>query len=221
MRLRELNIVFVHIPKNSGRYFKKAIKEHSDIMGRAESLPCPTHASVAEMLAEERKLSINESTRFLAIVRNPFARIVSRFRFRRKEALKRIVRRCLLLTTKETTSLWDDIGIVISMYLRSFEYFLQSDNTPQYSDGMNFQTRSQLNWVQGVDNERVVLIRLERFEEDMNRAIDQGLVDSRFGQIEFGIRAPRTIYRDFFTESARQLVEKAFAADIKRFKYEF
>ena len=101
------------------------------------------------------------------------------------------------------------------------EYFLQSDNTPQYSDGMNFQTRSQLNWVQGVDNERVVLIRLERFEEDMNRAIDQGLVDSRFGQIEFGIRAPRTIYRDFFTESARQLVEKAFAADIKRFKYEF
>ncbi|MEP5764915.1 MAG: hypothetical protein ABJ308_09980 [Halieaceae bacterium] len=171
--LKSPDIVFVQIPKNGGSYFTSVIKDFvADLPGAeilGEELRLPPHTSIREMVDGSvfDILGYESAPDIVGIVRNPWARLYSRFNFRRRAAQKRIAARLSLQRVKSGISMLDDLKIVMGSRRLGFNRWVLCDDTPRYADDSYFNIRDRISWLEGlVDIDNLTFIRFEHFTED-------------------------------------------------------
>ena len=221
------NFIFIHIPKNGGSYFyKNIIKNHRRSYKFFFQKFCKysfdTHITLSELeeTGQLEKFYGNQKSnvKVLAIVRNPWARFWSLYKFRLKNAKKRIDLRKENKPVKGSTSDFIDRKIVADMEATDFSTWLLTEaNSPTYPDGKNFQTRDQITYFESKNSYPVRWILYEdfpRFSEEINEITKTKLVWN-FNNYS------SNDYREYYSDEARKLVEKNFARDIDKFNYSF
>lgn len=192
-RLRQFwidDFVFIHINKCGGTSISKAL-----------GVPLIDHETAAE---KRRRLGRKRwDSRFkFALVRNPFAKIVSHYEYRRM--------------TNQTGLGTDPI---------SFEEWAERayiDHDDRYHDSERM-FMPQIDWVSDGSGQIIVdhVGKLETIASDFATVCDRLGRDVELPHLKSSRgRAPRN-YRGYYSPRLRRLVEDTFAADLEQFDYEF
>ncbi len=221
--LKDPNMVFIHIPKNAGTYFSNQIKMWSREVGAPRfiehDLGVGPHVSIAELVSARafERLGYEKIPDVVAIVRNPWSRVYSRYRFRRNAARQRILRRLGFKPVKPGISLMQDLGIVTAALRLGFSDWVLSDKSPVYGNGKYFQNRDQISWVEGVHKlSEVHFVRFEQFSSDVAR------LPLPLNQMPCAFRGNGSSdYREHYNDEAAEFIRKSFKRDIELFDYKF
>lgn len=228
MNLRELQSVaayklgiakylFIHIPKNAGVTMHRSPALRHRLV-RAEPFFHKSRAyteQVAEAMrargehhgfqhARWRDIHPNVQARLhaVAIVRNPWARVVSRYRFARTAV---------------------EYGKISADYIAdSFEGFLEERH--EYGHLPFYWHRAIRGWYPQADyvtdeagELRVDILRVESMDRDVPRYFG---LDQPVGRHNVS-SGPRQDYRDFYTPATTQIVADWYASDIELFGFDF
>lgn len=213
------NTFFVHVPKNGGTSINRAFREVN--VDREHKWHTPRTAHGYEPASWYRNTLGKpkwDGMWSFAIVRNPWDRIVSQYRFSVFKAPWKLNRVWPVMSEAEHSE-------ELYKCRMDFKYWLTDfcENRHYWPSGLTWQdtpfTRMpQTYWLYGGDKRLVK--KVYRFEEMDEMWADLG---ERFGVVRRHEKASRadTDYRDHYDDETRAFVEKAFADDIERFAYSF
>ncbi len=170
-------LVFIHIPKSGGTSITLALRQAALQQGWREIVhEFYTHISLSKLSAAMAQaqdgaspLSLAalspewlETARIFAMIRNPWARMVSLYSFRLERALARIEQRSLCKQVKKSDPV-QDLAIVAEMRQLGFSRWLQSTRLQEALYGVPLTQKSQLSWCRDASGNlgRCKLLRLE------------------------------------------------------------
>ena len=221
------NFIFIHIPKNGGSYFyKNIIKNHRRsykfFIQKFYKNSFDTHITLSELeqIGQLDKFYglQNSNIKVLAIVRNPWARFWSLYKFRKKNAKKRIELRKQNKPIKGGTSDFIDRKFVSEKEGPDFStWLLTQSHSPSSPDGKSFQNRDQISYCESKNSYPVKWILYEDFP-DFSKQINE-ITNTKLVW-NFNNYSSND-YRKHYSDEARKLVEKNFARDIEKFNYSF
>ena len=185
INLPKHNLAFVHIPKNGGssvvRWFKDNNIPHERVQG---------HPSLELM---KKNWTINRS---FAIVRNPWARMVSAYFY-----------------LKQYGFYWEENNIKTIDEFPTWDEFIM--NLDYNTNSWNNISTNQVDWMSGgVD----FVLRLEKIRDDFKLIQDIVECDAPLQMIN---TSEHDYYRNYYTTAQIDHVWKVFERDIQLFKYAF
>lgn len=223
---RDPDIIFIHIPKNGGRYVYAKIKPillsaGATIIDRKE---LPAHITLKELKdhlpSSTYQDIVKRNPPVVAIVRNPWARLWSRYKFQKKSRLNRIKLKISGQARKRKDtrhSLWFEIWAYLNLYIKGFNKWVLTDKTPRYHDGTCFKNKDQLSYLECEDfPQKIHYIRFEEFNKDIkNIPVLKDVEQWNFRSEASGE------YRNQYNDKTKQYIFDNFERDIKKFNYKF
>lgn len=193
---KRAGLIFIHVPKNGGTSINRAL--YGQFMG---------HYSIAEVA--RWKPDLYTALPSLGITRNPWARLVSAYRFARAGTAMNDGAR-IAAPARYQIPAFASFERFVTEWLEGRDLSLE-DNVFRPQSG--FLTRH---------DGAIGVTHLGRLEEPASYT---GFLETVLGQpvsIEWLNRTSDALgYRDAFTPETRDLVAQIYAEDIKRFSYDF
>lgn len=193
---KRAGLIFIHVPKNGGTSINRALYGH--FMG---------HYSIAEVA--RWKPGLYATLPSLGITRNPWARVVSAYRFARAGN-----------AMKDGARIADPERYRVPAFA-SFERFVVEwlDGRDLACEDHVFRPQSHFLTMCGGD---IGVTHLGRLERPVSYTAFLETVLERRLSIEWLNRTSDTLgYRDAFTPETRDIVARTYAEDIERFSYDF
>jgi len=197
--------VFIHISKNAGTSISKVLSPYSEIKAtnlhkRKYALYRQhTTASQLKTIFENHGWDWNEYFSF-GIVRNPWARIVSKYEFWKQTA-----------NNEKKSNFWDFCKRVTDQ-CGTFSELLSSKypyNQPSQSDFIYESANLLVNFVG----------RYENLEQDFDKICERiGVPRMQLPVLHKTYHNP---YCDYYTDKTQKIIAEKYAEDIENFKYKF
>jgi hypothetical protein len=223
-------LVFFHIPKNAGKSICDALTIDKEFH--------PPHLNQTVLLPNDIKNSYTEEkwrglTKF-TIIRNPWARMVSLYHFRKKEndLLIRLQHKGLWEPKNgdSTQKGWDFkkwlltpevAGVQNHDVFINFREILK--NNPQYSNGFRSMAEylNQIDLITGLSGELFVdyIIKFENLNNEFNSMFEHlGLEAPKLPVIN---SSSHKTYNEYYDSETKDFVYNLFKKDINYFNYEF
>lgn len=194
-------LVFVHIPKSAGTSIKTTLAKDFKLEVHKGIFP-NEHQTYKQIKDINRKL--NKDRISFAVVRNPYERFVSIFRFiMRPFKLKK----------------WYGIeGDLIFKKYNNFEKFTEEFSMPLHFWHGCDHLSPQLIWSEGVDK----VFKIEEKKEIENFLSSMGSKHSIGHENKKNTYSGyNKMYRDYYNTNTRKIIYKAFENDLDNFKYTF
>ncbi|NNC23539.1 sulfotransferase family 2 domain-containing protein [Salinisphaera sp. USBA-960] len=203
-----INAVFVHIPKTAGTTTHSLLSEaeHASAKSRLPDAGTKTPNKHATALDWQRALGEEawQSLFSFCFVRNPWDLMVSSYLWWCQHATKFKSRRRAALQIRK----------------KSFDHFIHSDYGRFYLNEIHGPSLSA--WYSDGARDLVDYIgRFETYESDMRHILDRLGVEHGKLPIKQENSTARSAYRDYYSQSGRDIVANRFADIIKRFDYKF
>lgn len=179
---KKYSLFFVHIPKNAGTSLNSVLEIPDKNRGHRTAL------ELYQMYPEYR------NTLSLAVVRNPWDRMVSLFEYRKKK--------------RHIKHLEEDV---------SFEKWILDKRTPFYAGHMEWMNQSDIISTNGTSLVSNIL-RYEYLEEDYKELQNYFKTLPSLKKLN---STDRGDYQEYYTNISRDYVKTLFLKDIKTFGYEF
>ncbi|MCW8091277.1 sulfotransferase family 2 domain-containing protein [Alteromonas sp. ASW11-130] len=178
--------IFIHINKTGGSSVEKAL-----------GLPFE-HETALEKIAELGRSQWDKKFTF-AIVRNPWDKVVSHYRYRVK--------------TNQTNLADKNIDF------RQWVKLAYGDNNPEYYD-KPIMFMPQLDWIADEDGNLLVdeILRFENLSEGFNDVAKRLNINATLPHVK---KSKRGNYRDYYDDETQLVVAKWFAKDVEQFNYTF
>ena len=202
------SLIFIRIPKNASTSIYKHLGDFNLIKKHEKSFDVllknklyrhwfsPTHAKPNE-IAQVLGNAVRNYMSF-AVVRNPYDRMVSMYRFAVENDLGKIY------------------GIDSNV---SFTEFCEILNDKYVNKDKNFiATHSQTEWLEGIFRPNFVL-KFENLQKDFENMLLECNIKHIGSNIPHENSSHRTHYRDYYNSHCQKITEKIFENDIDTFKY--
>ena len=193
------NLLFIHIPKSAGTSIVHLLEKN--FLGQ-KNFSIDTHSSYDVFKKNFPELVVNKKT--FCIVRNPYCRFVSIYRFINREVkLKK----------------WFGSNYSkISTKIDTFEKFIENFEFPEKMWGDNNQFTNQIIWSNNVEN----VFKIEEknklcsFLKDVGVVGDLPILNSRQNPSWVN-----NLYREYYNENTKKIIKKKFKDDLEFFGYNF
>lgn len=191
--VKNLNLVFIHIPKNGGTSISSWLRKN--VNGTKGSVK---HSGM-QHITEEWPDVVNPKT--FAVVRNPWARMVSLYHFSGMKCKQKIDKGK------------GDYVTQYEQYLKGFEYWLY--NGLDYKSNWFTYKQTQSIWI---PQDPTWLLRLENIKEDFKSI--QNFTNC-FVDLPKENTSKHNHYSEYYNTSTKNYVGDLFSKDVKRFNYDF
>ncbi len=208
-------IIFVHIPKTAGTSIYSLLsipKDTKHFYSATKSIPCLQHMTPTQ-LQKRIPPAIWKSFYKFTVVRNPFDRVVSDFRYLRDIYKK----------NPHGVALPKKMGL----YLRDFPSFVQLVKTVvegnHYSINVYFDHfRPQVHYFSNITYDQVC--RFENLYDDI-KTLQKNLHWDTMKPLAWKyqtspIHGPEN-YRSYYSPRTKKIIERLYSGDLKRFSYSF
>lgn len=202
IRIDKLKFGFVHIPKNGGTSIRTWIY---DTLGRINVTEVGFHSTLPE-------LELPSDFKSIAIIRNPWDRMVSYYSF------------CKILQNRNILNQPGPKLYGIPQPYPDFETFLSNVHNVYFEPSIEVKGRHPF-WFTPVTPQSVwihkdptILIRYEELEKGFKQIQTLANNYKPIPKLNQSIHKP---YRDYYNDKTKSIVEKLFAIDIERWKYTF
>lgn len=204
------SMIFIRIPKNAStsmyshlgdfNLIKKYENNFNELLKNKvyKGWFSPTHAKPNE-IAKILGGAVRNYMSF-AIVRNPYDRMVSMYRFAVENDLGKIY------------NLKSDIGFVEFCEILNDKY---SNNDKSF-----IATHSQTEWTEGIFQPNFIL-KFENLQEDFSKMLDECNIKHISKSIPHENATKRSAYQDYFNDRCKKLTSKIFEKDLDTFKYSY
>lgn len=204
------SLIFIRIPKNASTSLYSHLGDFNLIKKHEESFNIllknkvyrgwfsPTHAKPNE-IAQVLGNAIRNYMSF-AVVRNPYDRMVSMYRFAIENDLGKIY------------NLNSDI---------SFTEFCEILNDKYSNNDKSFiATHSQTEWTEGIFQPNFIL-KFENLQKDFEKMLAECNIKHINKSLPHENATKRSVYQDYFDGRSKKLTSKIFEKDIDTFKYTY
>jgi hypothetical protein len=191
------NLLFIHIPKNAGTSVKLFLSQKTKLMGYKYG---SEHIKYTDLIKKVPRL---EKLNSFCIVRNPFDRLTSIYRFA-KTPFK--LRKWFKNNYKK-----------IEKKISTFESFLEfiEEYTLQDKSHPMLSYRNQHEWADGVD----YVFKYEKIHEVQFFLNNQG-IGGKLPKMNISNNL-NTHYKDYYNQKTKKKIENIFEKDLHYFKYNF
>jgi hypothetical protein len=202
------SLIFIRIPKNASTSLYKHLGDFNLVKKHEKSFNVflknkvyrgwfsPTHAKPNE-IAQVLGNAVRNYMSF-AVVRNPYDRMVSMYRFAVENELGKIY------------GMDSDI---------SFTQFCEILNDKYLNKDKNFiATHSQTEWTEGIFTPNFIL-KFENLKKDFENMLLECNIKHIASSIPHENSSSRTHYRDYYNSDCKKITEKIFEKDLDTFKY--
>lgn len=191
------SLLFIHIPKNAGTSVTFFLSQKTKLTGYKQGSEHIRYNDLIKKLPKLKKL------KSFCIVKNPFDRLTSIYRFTKRP----------FKLSKWFKSDYEKIQKKIS----TFESFLEfiEDYTLQDKFHPMLTWRNQHEWAEGVDH----IFKFEKLHEVQLFLNNQGIE----GKLtKMNISNDNNIgYRQYYTQRTKKKIENIFKEDLNKFNYQF
>lgn len=181
-----MNFIFIHIPRCGGSAITKALRQFGQFYSFGN------HVS-ANQTKDRVGIETFENSFTFSIVRNPFERLVSLYRYICRDSTHHLHKNLI--------------------QYKSFVEFVSKLRLQH-----NCLRDTQCSYVQNVDGENLVdfVGRFENLEEDFR------IICKKIGvEASLGIKPDIPKYQDWYDKTAMRIVDEVYAKDLETFDYEF
>ena len=194
-------IIFIHVPKSAGTSIKTSLSKdfkleiHKGILSNE-------HQTFRQIIKINKK--INQNRISFAVVRNPFERFVSIFRF--------------IMRPFKLQKWYGAEGSLIFEKYNNFEKFTESYSMPLHFWHGCDHLSPQLYWAEGVDK----IFKIEEKSEIESFLSNLGSTHQIGHENKKDTYSGHNkMYRDYYNENTKKIIYKAFEKDLDSFKYTF
>jgi hypothetical protein len=204
--IEDIGLVFIHIPKTAGTSIKKWMQENCNAQ-----LAGSPHAGVGQI--KEKNIKLPDNTQFFTVVRNPFARQLSHYRYH-LEMHREIVKH------NQQEKINDPAPVRILEELeKGFEHWFLEEKefvrpNPRW---WNYKWTNQWQWID-VDNTHIM--KFENLQEDIQWLFNKTNCYSPL-TTENASGSYKENYRDHYSQKLREIVEREHQRDFELFGYTF
>ncbi len=194
-------LIFIHVPKAAGTSVKVTLKKNLN-EENYENIDNNDHHSYLQIVKIDNKLFRNRIS--FALVRNPYERFVSIYRF---------VNRPFKLN-----KWFGNLSFEVAERIDTFEKFIENFKMPDWIwQGHNHFT-PQYEWTKGVNK----VFKLNEIEQLNNFLKDYGINEDighhNKRQIHSGVNE---LYKEYYNENTKSIIKKHFEKDLDFFKFSF
>lgn len=193
--IRKHNLVFIHIPKNGGTSISTWSRENLE--GEKGTIK---HSGMQHIKDDWPEL---KNPKTFAVVRNPWARLVSWYHF---DGIK-------LKHKIDKGKFKGDYENQYNKYLKGFDYWLY--NALDYKSNWFTYRQNQSEWL---PKDPTWLLRLENIEKDFPQ-IQQ--FTNCFKPLTKENSTDHKQYQDYYTTTTKNYIGDLFSVDVNRFNYDF
>ena len=203
---------FIHIPKNAGTSFREMFESSPDY--KIEKF----HSTQNHI--EYDRLSTPWQDLMIAVVRNPWDRALSFYKFIKKKQIKR---------SRKSPGEYEYLKPYIDMINQGFENYVckcYDKLIPTKSTNMS-TTKPLEEWAQhkllAPDLKNTVMLRMETLNDDWKKFCDDHNIPYQKLPVKNTSRSmsQRNQYRQAYTEQSKQVIAKIWQKDIELLGYEF
>lgn len=192
-------LLFIHIPKNAGTSMVYLLEKN--FYGRKD-FDIDTHSTFD--LFKKKYLDLCKNKISFCLIRNPFCRFVSIYRFFNREVKLR--------------KWFGSDFLKVMEKIDSFEKFIENFEFPKEAWGENDLYTNQNVWANNVD----YVFKIEEQNNLKNFFRDNNI----FGELPLmnNRSAPswqNKLYRDYYNHNTKNIIQKKFKADLEMYKYNF
>ena len=222
---RNPDFIFIHNPKAGGRYLHAELKHDLEQIAGIEILPpyYGTHITLRnlekEVLFQEFMNDSYDSTIAVSVVRNPWARIWSFYKFILSSAADRITKRLSGEEVKKSSDDKTDQRVLQEMQSMSFSEWVTQIRNPAFAFRRHIPPYDQVTYLETDKTYReIIYLQYETIGLEDHQSLRQlgiKLTDYNFA------RSASSDYREQFNQEAREFIAHHFRRDIEMFGYEF
>jgi hypothetical protein len=195
---RHFEYHFIHIPKNAGSSIRKTLKWRGDV-----SLSEPKHYRFVDIADE-----VGRDLQFFAVIRNPWSRTASRYRY--------VVQNAGRWPANDARRLYVQ-NITFEQYVREQRIIDIPAFPGQPWMGPLSSWFNQLDWVRSEDGTvACTCLRFEKLNSDVN-----DYFRSRILLPKTNITLKSYDYRDMYDDELKKIVADSFREDIDYFGFDF
>ena len=197
---KELNTLFIHIPKTAGISVNKYLEYKSVIAKYKKFDPLylsiiktklPKHISYYHHTYNDIKDIYSNFDKKFTIIRNPYDRMISEYFFRMSTCEWK---------KNENKTHSEDLADFIPWFLNNEKNF-DNHKLPQYQ------------FIQGIED-KITILRFENLKEDFKNYFNEELnVNFKYGNYT------RSKYQDYYTPQTKELVYNYYQQDFIQFNY--
>ena len=194
-------LIFIHVPKSAGTSVKNTLRQNL-IEENYDDIANDDHQSYSQIIKINNKICDNRIS--FALVRNPYERFVSIYRF--------------VSRPYKLNKWFGNDAFEVAKKIDTFEKFIDNFIMPNWVWKGHNQFTPQYQWTVGVDkvfklNEKEVLNNfLKNF--GINREIGHFNRQKVFS-------GDKEMYKDFYNENTKKIIKKYFEKDLDYFKFSF
>lgn len=222
---RNPNFIFIHNPKAGGRYLYAELRHDLDQNTGIETLPpyYGTHITLKnlenERLFKEFIGNSYSDTIVMSVIRNPWARLWSFYKFILASTAERITRRLSGEEVKNSIDDETDQRVLQEMQSLSFpDWVLQTRNT-SFAFSQHIPPIDQVSYLETeLKYKEIVYLQYEAIGTEDHPSLKN--IGINLAEYDFA-RNASSDYREHYHQEAREFVEHHFHRDIEMFKYEF
>ena len=194
-------LIFIHVPKSAGTSIKTALAKQFKLEFHKGILH-NEHQTFQQIKQIQKGIELDRTS--FAVVRNPYERFVSIFRF--------------IMRPFKLKKWFGSEGILIFEKYNNFEKFTETFKMPLHFWHGNDHLSSQISWTEGVDRTFKIenKVEIEKFLKTFGSNDLIGHENKK--EIYSG---HNKMYRDFYNETTKKIITKAYEADLDIFKYNF
>ena len=192
-------LLFIHIPKNAGTSMVYLLEKN--FYGRKD-FDIDTHSTFD--LFKKKYLDLCKNKISFCLIRNPFCRFVSIYRFFNREVKLR--------------KWFGSDFLKVMEKIDSFEKFIENFEFPKEAWGENDLYTNQNVWAKNVD----YVFKIEEQDNLKNFFRDNNI----FGELPLmnnrSVPAwQNKMYRDYYNSNTKKIIQKKFKIDLEIYKYNF
>lgn len=199
----EDRITFIHVPKNAGTSIVYFFKENY----KTQSLPT-THATWSQLPKEWQDNTF-------CVVRNPYDRVVSLYKFQIKvlESKQRLYPNFINPQLEELSKGFKNY------IMNCKETVFKKHPTHNYVDA-KWTKRQQIKYLSG-NFEKINILRYENLEKDFTQLLMENRIKQNRPLQKLNVSRSNNDYKQFYDTETRKEVEKFYQEDIDILKYKF
>lgn len=189
---------FIHIPKNGGLTVRHALELQRDV-----SLSAPYHYRYVDIVGK-----VGRELKYFAVVRNPWSRTASRYRFAQQNAGR-------WPASDPRRKYVEDV--TFADYVRDHKILPNPDHPGQPWMGPLSSWFNQLEWLRDESGQVACdCLRLERLEDDLGAYLHRSI-----GLMRRNATRETYDYRSMYTTELTEIVADLFKGDIDYFGFSF
>ena len=203
--IEDIGLVFIHIPKTAGTSIKKWMQENCNAQ-----LAGSPHAGVGQI--KEKNIKLPDNTQFFTVVRNPFARQLSHYKYH-LEMHREIVKH----NQQEKINDPEPVRILEELEKGFEHWFLEEKEfvrpNPRW---WNYKWTNQWQWI----NEKTHVMKYETLDRDIQWLYEKTGINNPL-PFENVSGSYKLNYREWYSKKLKNIVETKHKNDLEKFNYSF